>query len=254
MLENIMKEAKTVIANGPLGLYEKGWLHGSEQILTKLANAPVDSYIGGGDTVSVAHSLHLLKKFTFVSLGGGAMLGQVLVAIVVRELGPLITALIVIARSGTAVASEIGNMKANRETDALEVMGINPLSYIVFPRIIGGVISVICLSLYYIFVALLGGFLVARLTQEYSLQYYIDQLAQAITLNDFFLFLLKTTFGGTIIFVVSCYQGLLVKESPHEVPQVTTKAVVNSIIYVVSFNLTVTVLSYLSTLARLGVL
>jgi phosphoglycerate kinase len=74
MLENIMKEAKTVIANGPLGLYEKGWLHGSEQILTKLANAPVDSYIGGGDTVSVAHSLHLLKKFTFVSLGGGAML------------------------------------------------------------------------------------------------------------------------------------------------------------------------------------
>jgi phosphoglycerate kinase len=74
MLEQIMKDAKTVIANGPLGLYEKGWLHGSEQILTNLSNLPVDSYIGGGDTVSVAHSLHLLKKFTFVSLGGGAML------------------------------------------------------------------------------------------------------------------------------------------------------------------------------------
>lgn len=74
MLGKIISESKTVIANGPLGLYEKGWLYGSEQVLTKLANAEVTSYIGGGDTVSIAHSLHLLDKFTFVSLGGGAML------------------------------------------------------------------------------------------------------------------------------------------------------------------------------------
>lgn len=66
--------SKTVIANGPLGLYEQGWLHGSEQILTKLAYSGVASYIGGGDTVSVAHKLNLLHRFTFVSLGGGAML------------------------------------------------------------------------------------------------------------------------------------------------------------------------------------
>lgn len=66
--------AKTVILNGPLGLYEKGWLHGSEQILTHLSLSEAKTYVGGGDTVSVAHSLHLLKKFTFVSLGGGAML------------------------------------------------------------------------------------------------------------------------------------------------------------------------------------
>lgn len=66
--------SNTVIANGPLGLYEKGWLHGSETILTNLAASGVTSYIGGGDTVTVANSLHLLNKFTFVSLGGGAML------------------------------------------------------------------------------------------------------------------------------------------------------------------------------------
>lgn len=67
-------EAKTVILNGPLGLYEKGWRSGTEQILTALANADARSYIGGGDTVAVAHSLHLLHNFDFVSLGGGAML------------------------------------------------------------------------------------------------------------------------------------------------------------------------------------
>ena len=74
MLRGVITVSNTVIANGPLGLYEKGWLHGSEQILTMLATSGVTSYIGGGDTVSVAHSLHLLEKFTFVSLGGGAML------------------------------------------------------------------------------------------------------------------------------------------------------------------------------------
>lgn len=66
--------AKTVIINGPLGLYEKGWRHGTEQALAALAHAGAMSYIGGGDTVAVAHSLHLLHDFGFVSLGGGAML------------------------------------------------------------------------------------------------------------------------------------------------------------------------------------
>lgn len=74
MLSQVIAISNTVIANGPLGLYEKGWLHGSEKILTYLANSEVTSYVGGGDTVSVAHSLNLLQKFTFVSLGGGAML------------------------------------------------------------------------------------------------------------------------------------------------------------------------------------
>lgn len=73
-LEETILASKTVIMNGPLGLYEKGWLHGSEQILTKLAHSGVISYVGGGDTVSIAHTLHLLNNFTFVSLGGGAML------------------------------------------------------------------------------------------------------------------------------------------------------------------------------------
>jgi 3-phosphoglycerate kinase len=74
MLGKEMASAKTIIANGPLGLYEKGWLKGTEQILSSMAEASASTYIGGGDTVAVAHGLHLLKKFTFVSLGGGAML------------------------------------------------------------------------------------------------------------------------------------------------------------------------------------
>jgi len=74
MLAKIINESKTVIANGPLGLYEKGWLKGTEQLLLKMSDTSATTYIGGGDTVAVAHTLKLLRKFNFVSLGGGAML------------------------------------------------------------------------------------------------------------------------------------------------------------------------------------
>ncbi len=187
-------------------------------------------------------------------LGGTEMIGNLLVVIIVREVGPLLTALVVIARSGTAVSTEVGNMRANREIEALESMGINPLSFIVFPRILGGVISVICLCFYYVAIALLGGYLISRLILEMPFSFYLASLVSAIAVEDGFLFLIKTAFSGVIIFVVSCYQGLLVKRSPHEVPQVTTKAVVDSIIYVTVFNMSVTAMFYLQQLIKLGVI
>lgn len=197
----------------------------------------------------------ILQSSTSMHLFGGTqMIGNLLVAIIVRELGPLMTALVVIARSGTAVASEVGNMRANREIEALESMGINPLSFIVFPRLVGGVISVVCLAFYYILIALIGGFLLTKLINDLPMSFYLDSLANAVAAEDLWLFLLKNTFSGMIIFVVSCYQGLSVKRSPTEVPVVTTQAVVNSIIYVVVFNLTVTSLFYLSQLMKMGVL
>ena len=202
-----------------------------------------------------AGGIVILQSATQLSLiGGQAMLGNLLVMIIVREVGPLVVALIVIARSGTAVASELGNMRVNREIEALEVMGINPLSYIVFPRLVGGVISVVCLAFYFNAVALIGGFLVTRAINNMPFSFYAESLANAFTVEDIWLFLLKNGFSGIIIFVVSCYQGMLVKQSSHEVPQVTTKAVVNSVIYVVSFNLLVTTLFYLSQLTKLGLI
>lgn len=200
-------------------------------------------------------SIVILQSSAQLSLlGGSSMIGNLLVVIIVREVGPLLTALVVIARSGTAVASEVGNMRANREIEALESMGINPLSYIVFPRIVGGVLSVICLAYYYVVIALFGGYLITRFVHDMPLSFFADSLVHALAVEDLFLFVVKTGFGGMIIFVVSCYQGLLVKRSSHEVPQVTTKAVVDSIIYVTVFNMSVTTLFYLNQLLNLGVI
>lgn len=187
-------------------------------------------------------------------LGSAEMVGNLMVVIIVRELGPLVTALLVIARSGTAVASEVGNMRVNREIEALEAMGINPLSYIVFPRIAGGVVSVLCLAFYFCAIALLGGFLVTRFINDMPFAFYADSLARAFTVADVWLFLAKNGFSGVIIFIIACYQGMLVQQSPHEVPQVTTKAVVNSVIYVTTFNLGMTTLFYLNQLMALGIL
>lgn len=181
------------------------------------------------------------------------MIGNFLIVMILREAGPLLVALVVIARSGTAVASEVGNMRANREIEALESMGINPLSFIVFPRVLGGIISVLGLAFYFNFIALIGGYAVTRFFQDLPLAFYTDSLMRALTKEDVLIFLLKNGFSGMIIFVVCCYQGLSVKRSPHEVPQVTTQAVVNSIIFVVVFNLIVTTLFYLNQLRSLGV-
>jgi phospholipid/cholesterol/gamma-HCH transport system permease protein len=196
--------------------------------------------------------LQTSSNLTF--FGGAGMIGNMLVVIIVRELGPLMTALVVIARSGTAVASEIGNMRANREIEALETMGINPLSYIVFPRIIGGIVSVVTLAFYYITIAILGGFFLTKLLQDLSLSFYLDSLLKAFAFEDLWLFLLKNIFSGMIIFGVCCYQGLSVKRSHTEVPVVTTQAVVDSIIYVVVFNVSVTSLFYINQLMKMGVL
>lgn len=181
-------------------------------------------------------------------LGSQDMMGNILVVTIIRELGPLLTALIVIARSGTAVASELGNMQVNKEIEALRSMSIEPLSYVVFPRLIGGVISLICLSFYFSCVALIGGFIVASFVHNLSFSFYVEVIAQAITPHDFTLNMLKNTFGGIIIFAIACDQGFKVRSAPHEVPIATTQAVVNSIISVMTLNLSLTVFAFVKDL------
>ncbi len=203
----------------------------------------------------IAGTLTIIQASSQLSkVGGGAMLGNLLVVLIVRELGPLITALVVVARSGTAVASELGTMKVNSEIEALESMGIDPMSFIVFPRLVGGIISIMCLSLYFNVIALGGGYIIAQFVHPLSFEFYVESIIQAVSSADAGLFLIKNLFSGAMIFTIACYQGLLVKQSFTEVPQVTTKAVMNSIVYTVGFNGAVSVIVYLQNLKKLGIL
>ncbi len=177
-------------------------------------------------------------------LSGGDLGSALLYVIVGRELGPMITGFIVIARSGTAVASELGNMRANGETDALRVMAIDPLSFIVFPRLVAGILSVVCLVLYFDFIALMGGFITSNFLTDIPMATFITNFIHQVELEDILVVLIKSFLMGATIFSISSYQGLQVRKSHHEVPQVTIKAVVVNII-------SVTVINFLLTAAVL---
>ena len=211
---------------------------------------PLIGFLGLGAGALVA--LQSIMQMTF--LGGVDYVGKFMVMIVVRELGPLLTALIVIARSGTAVASELGSMQVNKEIDALKTMGINPLSFVIFPRLVGGVISVICLAFYFVMFATISGATLCRVVKGMPFDVYFTSLSQAAGLSDVLVFFIKNLVGGLIIFSVCCHQGLQVKRSPHEIPQVTTAAVVKSTVYVLVFNLLLTLYFYMDYIMGLGIL
>lgn len=164
-------------------------------------------------------------------IGAQEYIGTVMVTVVVRELGPLLTAILVLARSGTSNAVELGMGRALGEVEALESLGIDPIHYLVMPRVIGLATAVFCLTTYLILIATGCGYLFAFL-QDVPLTpaAYFNQLAEALRWQDFALLALKTTMFGAIIAVVNCYQGLARPLRIEDVSRVTARAVVQSVI------------------------
>lgn len=162
-------------------------------------------------------------------LGGEGRIGEVLVWTVVRELGPLLASVIVIARSGTAIAAELGTMRMSRQIDALDVMGIDPMHYLVMPRVIGMGISTLVLTFYFETVTILGGYILAGLGKSITFSTYMTSFFQEMGYLDLGVSLLKSVLFGLIIGAVCCYHGLMVKGSITRIPQETTRAVISSL-------------------------
>jgi len=164
-------------------------------------------------------------------VGAIEYLGSVMVIVVVRELGPLLTALLVLARVGTANVIELGTARATGEVEALEALGIDPIHYLVLPRVIGMAVGVFSLTIYLIIVALVSGYVWAFL-QDVPLQPgdYFRQLAGSLSGLDFILLGLKTCAFGFLIAIVTCYHGLAQPLRLDEVSQATVRAVAQSVI------------------------
>jgi len=153
-------------------------------------------------------------------------LGTVMVLVVVRELGPLLTALVVLARVGTANVVELGMARAGGEVEALEALGIDPIHYLVLPRVLGMGVSLFALTVYLILGAILSGYVWAFI-QDVPLTPgdYFRQLAGALSGLDFVLLALKTFCFGGIIAIVTCYHGLAQPLRLEEVSAATVRAV-----------------------------
>ncbi|MBI5971257.1 MAG: ABC transporter permease [Deltaproteobacteria bacterium] len=190
--------------------------------------------------VIVTQTLSILPRF-----GGEAMIGDILVWVVVREAGPVFAAVIVIARSGTAIASELGSMKINRELTALEIMGIDAMDYLVMPRVIGTALSVIILTFYFETVSILGGYLLAGFGKSVPFSAYTASILEAMTFLDVAVSLLKSAVFGLIIGSVCSYHGLMAGQSITQIPQKTTKAVIGSLLSVFVIDGAITFIFYM---------
>lgn len=197
--------------------------------------------------VTIAVILGTVVITQVVSLVGanGALSGKILVWVVMRELAPLLTAIIVIARSGTAIAAELGSMKINGEIDSLEMMGIPAERYLLLPRIIGVTSSLVILMIYFVMASFLASFIIASLGWHISFEQFSQGILSALGMKEIAVLFSKSILFGLCISATCCSYGLGVGRSVTEIPQAATKAVMTSLITVFILD---GVLTYLSAL------
>jgi phospholipid/cholesterol/gamma-HCH transport system permease protein len=152
--------------------------------------------------------------------------------IMVRELGPLLAAIMLAGRSGSAFAAEIGTMKVNEELNALETFGLDPVRFLVVQRITAGILLTPLLTFYAGFMGVLGGVLVT-LGFGFPLALIINQIASTVHLNDVVLATAKGVVFGAIVSGVGCLRGLQTQQGPSAVGVSTTRAVVTSILLII---------------------
>jgi len=178
----------------------------------------------------VGISIVVQAQVWLTAVGQKGLIGPILVMVVIRELGPLLTNFVVIGRSGTAMATEMANMKLSGEVHALDALGLDPLLYLVMPRVIGAAVSVFCLTVIFVLVSFVSGFLSSMLFggNAGGLGVFVDSISGAIRPRDVFNLLAKSFVPGLLTGTICCIQGLAVESAITEVPQAATRAVVYS--------------------------
>ena len=163
---------------------------------------------------------------TLTTFGETGLLGQVVAISVVRELGPVLTALMVTGRNSSGIASEIGSMLVSEQIDAMRALGTDPLRKLVTPRLFAAFITLPLLTILADFCGLLGGYLVSSYTVRLSYEEYWTSAYNALTFEDCFQGLLKPFFFAVVIALVGCYYGLHTTGGTEGVGRSTTQAVV----------------------------
>jgi phospholipid/cholesterol/gamma-HCH transport system permease protein len=161
-----------------------------------------------------------------------------------RELGPLITAIVVIGRSGSAFAAEIGTMKVNEEIDALETMAISPIRFLVTPKFLAMMIMLPCLTTWANAMGIMGGALFGVAEADFTFARYIRASVDSLVLRDITTGLIKSVMFGITITAVGCFEGLSTGGGAEQVGRSTTRAVVMSIFLVVVVDLIFTALFF----------
>lgn len=188
---------------------------------------PMVMFVAGAlGLVVIGQTVSLLSR-----VGAQDLLGTVMAAVVVRELGPMLAALLVLARVGTANVIELGTARAMGEVESLEALGIDPIHFLVVPRVLGMAVGSFALTVYLILGAVISGYLWAFLQDVPILPGdYFRQLAESLQGLDFVVLAGKTILFGAIIAVVTCFHGLAQPLRLEEISRSTIRAVGQSVV------------------------
>lgn len=195
--------------------------------------------------VGIGAIINIIGSSILPQFGQGKLMYTILIAIISRELGPLLTAFIITARSGTAIATELGGMVVSHEIEAYISVGIDPISYLAVPRFLGVTISSFLLNIYFNIFGLIGSYTVLSFITPVPFEEYYQGLLEALRLVDVGTGLFKSIVFGAIISLVSLYQGFSVLRASTEIPQAGIRAVGQTLVALVLADGIITVLSYL---------
>jgi phospholipid/cholesterol/gamma-HCH transport system permease protein len=184
----------------------------------------VAMFTGAVAAVQAAYQLEGVVPLRYL---GGAIMRSVLI-----ELGPVLTALVVGGRVGASIAAEIGTMKVTEQIDALEVLAIDPVRYLVMPRLVAAVIMLPVITVFADVVGISGGFAVATLSFDQAPHTYVQALKSFFRFRDLTSGLIKSGFFGVIIAMMGCYYGSATEGGAEGVGLATTRAVVTSCVLV----------------------
>jgi len=188
--------------------------------------------------------LALQSAYQLRKLGAIQYVAAAVALAITRELGPLMTAIVVIGRSGSAFAAEIGTMKVNEEIDALETMALEPVHFLVAPKFLAMLIMMPCLTTWADLMGVLGGGLFGVTSAGFTWTSYLHATQEALILRDILTGLAKSLMFGLVITAVGCLEGFSTGLGSEQVGRSTTSAVVKSIFMVVLVDLVFTAIFY----------
>ncbi|MBP2627208.1 MAG: hypothetical protein H6Q68_1919 [Firmicutes bacterium] len=217
----------------------------AKYILEQMVHLGVDSlpivlltilFTGMVITLQTAHE--------FIKYGAQSSVGGIVAISMLRELAPVLTGVVVAGRVGAAIAAEIGSMKVTEQIDALRVMAVNPIQYLVVPRLLACIMMVPILVIFADVIGTLGGYLVATLYSGIGSFTYLNSINVFADVHDVIGGLVKAMFFGGAIAIIGCYKGLTAEEGAVGVGRATTAAVVSSMIIIFISNYFLSMLLY----------
>lgn len=224
------------------------WLFGSplkfRRVLEQITFIGVKSTVIVLLTGAFTGMVFALQVFYALSkFGGEALLGPTVALSLLRELGPVISALMITGRAGSALASEIGIMRITEQIDALEIMAVNPYRYLVVPNMVAAVISFPLLGAFFSMIGIWGGYLVGVKLLGVSEGTYFGEMSNFVDMKDITMGIIKSLSFGLIVSWVCCYKGYFTEFGAKGVGKATTQSVVISSVLILIWDYFITSIS-----------